>query len=68
MLAPIEIARADKARHRLSHAGDRQLNSVLHTTAVIQIRIPGSPGRAYYDRKIAEGKTSKEAKRCLKRR
>ncbi|MFF4795863.1 transposase [Streptomyces sp. NPDC001276] len=63
--APIEIASADKARHRLSRAGDRQLNSVLHTVAVIQIRMPGSPGRAYYNRKIAEGKN---AKRCLKRR
>ena len=66
--APIEIASADKARHRLSRKGDRQLNSALHTIAVIQIRMPGSPGRAYYDRKIAEGKSAKEAKRCLKRR
>lgn len=66
--APIEIASADKARHRLSRKGDRQLNSVLHTIAVIQIRMPNTPGRAYYDRKLAEGKTSKEAKRCLKRR
>lgn len=66
--APMEIASADKARHRLSRAGDRQLNAVLHTIAVVQIRMLGSPGRAYYDRKIAEGKTAKEAKRCLKRR
>jgi transposase len=48
--------------------GDRQLNSAPHTIAVIQIRMPRSPGRVYYDRKIAEGKTAKEAKRCLKRR
>jgi len=66
--APIEIASADKARHRLSRKGDRQLNSALHTIAVIQIRMPDSPGRTYYDRKIAEGKSVKEAKRCLKRR
>ena len=66
--APIEIASADKARHRLSRKGDRQLNSALHTIAVIQLRMPASPGRAYYDRKVAEGKTAKEAKRCLKRR
>ena len=33
-----------------------------------QIRMPGSTGRAYYDTKIAAGKTDKEARRCLKRR
>ena len=66
--APIEIASADKARHRLSRKGDRRLNSALHTLAVIQIRMPASPGRADYDEKIAEGKSAKEAKRCLKRR
>jgi len=64
----VEIASADKARHRLSRTGDRQLNSVLHTTAMIQIRMPDTPGHAYYEHKIAEGKTAKEAKRCLKRR
>ncbi|MFF3469297.1 transposase [Streptomyces sp. NPDC001984] len=56
------------ARHRLSRSGDRQLNSVLHTIAVVQIRMPKSPGHAYYQRKLSEGKTPKEAKRCLKRR
>ncbi|MCX4792665.1 MULTISPECIES: IS110 family transposase [unclassified Streptomyces] len=66
--APVEIASADKARHRLSRSGDRQLNSVLHTIAVVQIRMPKSPGHAYYQRKLSEGKTPKEAKRCLKRR
>ncbi|MEV0695480.1 IS110 family transposase [Streptomyces sp. NPDC050388] len=66
--APVEIASADKARHRLSRSGDRQLNSVLHTIAVVQIRMPKSPGHAYYQWKLSEGKTPKEAKRCLKRR
>ncbi|MFD7608814.1 transposase [Streptomyces mirabilis] len=66
--APVEIASADKARHRLSRSGDRQLNSVLHTIAVTQIRMPNSPGHAYYQRKLSEGKTPREAKRCLKRR
>ncbi|QEV06868.1 IS110 family transposase [Streptomyces prasinus] len=65
---PVEIASADKSRHRLSRSGDRQLNSVLHTIAVVQIRMPKSPGHAYYQRKLSEGKTPKEAKRCLKRR
>ncbi|GAB3390440.1 MULTISPECIES: IS110 family RNA-guided transposase [Amycolatopsis] len=67
-VAPIEIASADKARHRLSRQGDRQLNNALHTIALTQVRMHGSRGRLYYDRKIAEGKTHNEAMRCLKRR
>lgn len=66
--APVEIASADKRRHRLSRTGDRQLNSALHTVALTQIRTPRSPGNTYYPGKIAEGKTPREAKRCLKRR
>ncbi len=42
--APIEVASADKARHRLSRGGDRQLNAALHTVAITQIRTPGSRG------------------------
>ena len=66
--APVEIASADKSRHRLSRHGDRQLNSALHTIAITQIRMPGSRGHRYYTGKIAEGKTPREAARCLKRR
>lgn len=67
-VAPIEIASADRARHRLSRSGDRQLNSALHTVAITQIRMPGSLGNTYYKNKITEGKTPREAQRCLKRR
>jgi transposase len=67
-VAPIEIASADKIRHRLSRNGDRKLNNALHTIALTQVRIPTSRGRRYYDRKIGEGKTHNEAMRCLKRR
>ena len=67
-VAPIEVASGDRARHRLSRSGDRQLNSALHLVAVTQVRMPHSIGRSYYDRKIAEGKTRNEAMRCLKRR
>lgn len=66
--APIEIASADKSRHRLSRHGDRQLNSALHTIAITQIRTPGSKGHGYYTTKIEAGKTPREATRCLKRR
>jgi transposase len=54
--APVEIASAEKSRHRLSRHGDRQLNSALHTIAITQIRIPSSRGHRYYKSKIAEGK------------
>lgn len=67
-VAPIEIASGDKARHRLSRQGDRKLNNALHTIALTQVRMPGTRGRLYYDRKIAEGKTHNESMRALKRR
>ena len=67
-VAPVEVASAEHARHRLSRSGDRQLNSALHIVAVTQIRTAGSLGNIYYRTKIAEGKTAREARRCLKRR
>jgi transposase len=67
-VAPIEVAGADRARHRLPRGGDRPLNLALHITALTQVRMKGSRGRAYYDTKIAAGKTHNEAMRCLKRR
>lgn len=67
-VAPIEVASGDHSRHRLSRSGDRQLNCALHLVAVTQVRMRGSLGRAYYERKISEGKTRNEAMRCLKRR
>jgi transposase len=66
--APIDASSGDQVRHRLSRAGNRRLNHALHMMAVTQIRQPGSGGRAYYERKRLEGKTPKEALRCLKRR
>jgi transposase len=65
--APIEVSSGDVVRHRLSRAGDRQLNSCLHVMALVQIRNT-TEGRACFLRKRAEGKSKKEAMRCLKRR
>lgn len=65
--APIDASSGDQVRHRLSRAGNRQINRVLHTMATVELRNPGV-GRDYYDRKTAAGKTSMEAMRCLKRR
>jgi transposase len=66
--APIDVSSGDQIRHRLSRAGNRRINHALHMMAVTQIRNRGSQGRAYYERKRLEGKTGKEALRCLKRR
>ena len=66
--APIEVSSGEKKIYRLSMRGSRQLNHALHMAAVTQVRHRHSEGRAYYDRKVAEGKTGKEALRALKRR
>jgi len=66
--APIDASSGDQVRHRLSRAGNRQINRVLHIMAVVQLRHRDSEGRAYFDRKVAAGKTPMEAMRCLKRR
>jgi transposase len=66
--APIDVSSGDQIRHRLSRAGNRRINHALHMMAVTQIRYPTTPGRRYYERKRTEGKTPKEALRCLKRR
>jgi transposase len=65
--APLDASSGDQVRHRLSRAGNRQINRTLHVMATVQLRNP-SEGRAYYDRRKAEGKTSMEAMRALKRR
>ena len=54
--------------HRLSLRGNRRINHAIHMAAITQISHKHSPGRAYYDKKIAEGRTHKDALRSLKRR
>jgi transposase len=65
--APMEASSGDVVRHRLSLAGNRHLNYALHMVAVCQAR-SGARGGTYYRKKIGEGKSRKEALRCLKRR
>ena len=65
--APIEASSGPKVRHRLNPNGNRQLNHAIHIAALGQIS-HDTPGRAYYLRKQTEGKSRKEAMRCLKRR
>ena len=63
--APLPASSGRTNRHRLNRGGNRQLNRILHYVAVTQIsRDP--EGRAYYQRKLAEGRTKSDALRCLK--
>jgi transposase len=65
--APIEVSSGQRKIYRLSRRGNRRLNHAIHMVAVTQIGHRHSQGRAYYDKKLAEGKTPKEALRSLKR-
>jgi transposase len=65
--APIEVSSGPRKICRLSRRGNRRLNHAIHMAAVTQIGHRHSQGRAYYDKKLAEGKTPKEALRALKR-
>ena len=65
--APIEVSSGQRKVYRLSRRGNRRLNHAIHMAAITQIRNRHSQGRAYYDKKLAEGKTPKEALRALKR-
>ncbi len=70
--APLDASSGEQNRHRLSRAGNRRMNHMLHIAAISQIRLD-TPGRAYYRRKLAAGKTKLEAllpqaedlRRCL---
>jgi transposase len=60
--APVEVSSGPKKIYRLSLRGNRRLNHAIHMAAITQIRHKHSDGRRYYQRKIAEGKTHKEAR------
>ena len=64
--APIPASSGQTIRYRLDRGGDRQLNRALHTIITIR-RSNHAPTRAYIDRRTSEGKTTREAVRCLKR-
>jgi len=65
--APIEVSSGQRTICRLSRRGNRRLNHAIRMAAITQIRYRHSQGRAYYDKKLVEGKTPKEALRPLKR-
>ena len=65
-VAPLDASSGKQCRHRLNRKGNRQLNCALHRIAVTQGRVH-APARAFLARKQAEGKSRREALRCLKR-
>ena len=65
--APIEVSSGKRKVNRLSRRGNRRVNHAIHMAAVTQVRQKHSEGRAYYDKKLAEDKTHREALRALKR-
>jgi transposase len=64
--SPVEASSGKTRRHRLNRGGDRQANAALHRIVVVRLRWH-QPTRDYVARRTAEGKTSKEIIRCLKR-
>ena len=65
-VAPLEASSGRVQRHRLDRGGNRQLNAALYRIAITQARYHPQ-ARAYLERKRAEGKSRREAIRCLKR-
>jgi transposase len=64
--APIPASSGNTQRHRLHRGGNRQLNRAIHIIALSRARTDPAT-RAYLDRKHTEGKSKREAIRCLKR-
>jgi transposase len=65
-VAPLETSSAGLVRHRLNRGGNRRLNSVLYRIVLTQAHhLPEA--RAYLDRRVAQGKTRREAHRALRR-
>jgi transposase len=65
-VAPLDASSGRVQRHRLDRGGNRQINRALHQIAITQARVH-PPARAYLDRRKADGKSRREALRCLKR-
>lgn len=66
-IAPIEKSSGKIIRHKQNHAGNRQLNYVLYMVALVNLQFDPK-GKAYYQKKLKEGKTKKHAIRCLMQR
>ena len=65
-VAPIPASSGQVVRHRLDRGGDRQLNRALHVIVLMR-RAHHPPTRAYIQRRVGQGKSTREAVRCPKR-
>jgi transposase len=65
-VAPIPVGSGNTNRHRLDRGGNRQINAAIHRVAITRARCHPET-QHYIARKRAEGKSTKEAIRCLKR-
>ena len=63
-VAPLEASSGRTQRHRLDRGGNRQLNAARYRIAITQARYHPD-ARAYLERKRSEGKSRREALRCL---
>jgi transposase len=59
--APVEVSSGNRKIYRLSLRGNRRINHAIHMAAITQIRHRHSDGRAYYDKKVAEGKDAQRS-------
>lgn len=66
-IAPVERQSGKTRKHKQAKGGNRQLNTAIYTIALTQLRC-NPKGKAYFEKKIAEGKTKKHALRCLMKR
>ncbi len=66
-VAPLPVSSGRTDRHRLCRGGNRQLNAAIHRIAITQLRLAG-PGQSYYRRRRAQGDSTGDAVRALKRR
>jgi transposase len=64
--SPVDASSGRQRRHRLNRGGDRQLNRALHVIALTRVRYHRQTA-GYYSRLLASGKTTREARRCVKR-
>ena len=64
--APVEASSGRTKRHRLNRGGNRQLNYALHMMAIARCR-GDKDTKVYVARLRSEGKSAKEAMKCLKR-
>lgn len=65
-VSPVQASSGKTSRHRLNRGGNRQANAALHTIVLTRLSCH-APTRAYAARRTAQGKSRREAIRCLKR-